>query len=307
MSKYDLLVIGAGPGGYVAAIRAAQLGQNVALVDKRETLGGTCLNVGCIPSKALLDSTEHYHQAKEKFSLHGIGVGELSVDIEHMMKRKDAVVSQTCAGIKFLMEKNKIKVYCGTAQFKDSNTVEISGRDNETVSASNILIATGSEPTPLPFAAFDGERIISSDEAINLQEIPKEIVIIGGGVIGLELGSVYARLGTLVHVVEFLDGILPTMDREIGRQLQRSLKKLGIKFYLNTGVTEIIADKKSVLVRAKNNKKDEAIEFNADYALVCIGRRPYLENLGLENTKVNLDEHGRVKTNSVFLTEDASI
>ncbi|MBT5855116.1 dihydrolipoyl dehydrogenase [bacterium] len=308
---FDLIVIGAGPGGYVAAIRGAQLGMKVAIIEKRPALGGTCLNVGCIPSKALLDSSEHFHKASHGFDVHGIKTGKVTMDIKQMMRRKDDVVIATTKGIEFLMKKNNITTFTGTASFKDATTLIVTnGKKTEEVSGAKILIATGSEVTPLPTVKQDGKRIISSDEAIALTEIPKSLVVIGGGVIGVELGSVYARLGTEVTVIEFLDGLIPTMDKELGKTLQRSLKKLGFKFHFGTKVTGakvVKKGKKEVVTVTAETKKGKAVEVDADYVLVSIGRRPYTKDLNLEAAGVKLDERGRVDINESFQTNIPSI
>lgn len=304
MSKqFDLIVIGAGPGGYVAAVRGAQLGMSVAIVEKRKTLGGTCLNVGCIPSKALLDSSEHYHQAAEKFEVHGIKTGKLSVDFKQMIKRKQDVVDTTTKGIDYLMSKNKIEVLTGTATFKDATTIAV---DKKEYSAGKILIATGSEPTPLPPVPFDGKRIISSTEALELPAVPKSMIVVGGGVIGVELASVYARLGTKVTIVEFMDRLIPTMDKELGKGLQKSLKKLGMEFAFQTKVTGAKTAKTGVTLTAED-KKGQTVEFKGEYALVAIGRRPYTADLGLENIGIALDERGRVPINTDFQTSVPSV
>ena len=237
--QFDVVVIGSGPGGYVAAIRCAQLGLKTAIIEKYSTFGGTCLNVGCIPSKALLDSSEHYHNAKHTFKEHGIDLQDLSVNLPQMIKRKNEVVEQTTGGITFLMKKNKITTYQGVGSFKDKNTVVVSKADgsSEEITAKNVIIATGSKPTELPFLKADGKRIITSTEALNLPEVPKHLVLIGGGVIGLELGSVYARLGAKVTVVEFMDSIISTMDKTLSKELQKSLSKLGFEFLLKHKVT----------------------------------------------------------------------
>lgn len=300
-NKFDLVVIGAGPGGYVAAIRGAQLGMSVAIIEKRDTLGGTCLNVGCIPSKALLDSSEHFHQAKDKFDVHGIKVTGLKHDIKQMMKRKDDVVETTTKGIEYLMKKNNITVFHGAATFAANDTLEIAGKKKETVKGTHIVIATGSEVTPLPPVPQDGKRIISSDEAIALKEVPKKLIVIGGGVIGMEIGSVYGRLGSEVTVVEFMDRIIPTMDGDMSKQLQRSLKKLGFKFHLSTKVTGAKATKTKVTVTAEN-KKGEEVSLDADYVLVSIGRRPHTDKLGLDTIGITLDDRGRVPVNGRFET-----
>jgi dihydrolipoamide dehydrogenase len=248
MEKFNVVIIGSGPGGYVAAIRCAQLGQKVALIEKYSTLGGTCLNVGCIPSKALLDSSEHYHNASKNFKEHGIEVGSLGIDFSQMINRKVKVVEANTSGIDYLMKKNKVTVYNGTGAFEDKNTIVITKADgsSEKIQGDKVIIATGSKPASLPFIKIDKHRVITSTEALKLPELPKSMVIIGGGVIGLELGSVYARLGTEVTVIEYLDRIIPGMDDDMGKELQRSLKKIGIKFQLSHKVTAVKALKNSV-------------------------------------------------------------
>lgn len=304
MNAYDVVVIGSGPGGYVGAIRCAQLGMKTALIERYNSLGGTCLNVGCIPSKALLDSSEHYHQAVHTFGEHGIDLKSApKVNLTQMIKRKQDVVDQTVGGIQFLMKKNKIDVYHGHGSFVDKNTVQIAKEDGtvETISAKNIIIATGSKPASLPFISIDKKRVITSTEALKLTEVPKHMVVIGGGVIGLELGSVYARLGAKVSVVEFMDSIIPTMDRTMGKELQKSLKKLGFEFYLSHKVKEVTAKGKSVTVKADNNKGEELV-LDADYCLVAVGRKPYTDNLGLEKAGVKTDERGRVEVDAHLQT-----
>ena len=242
---FDLVVIGAGPGGYVAAIRGAQLGMKTAIIEKEPTLGGTCLNWGCIPSKALLDSSEHYHMANTKFKTHGIDMKDIKLNFKQMMARKNDVVDNTTKGIEFLMDKNKITVLKGLGRFKDANTLEVvNGKKVETVTAKNVMIATGSEVTPLPPVPFDGKRVIGSNEAVNLVKVPKHMVIIGAGVIGVELGSVYARLGAKVTFVEFMDGLIPTMDKELGKHLKRALKHYDMDYHFNTKVTGAKVTKK---------------------------------------------------------------
>lgn len=304
MNAYDVVVIGSGPGGYVGAIRCAQLGMKTALIERYNSLGGTCLNVGCIPSKALLDSSEHYHQAVHTFGEHGIDLKSApKVNLTQMIKRKQDVVDQTVGGIQFLMKKNKIDVYHGHGSFVDKNTVQIAKEDGafEKISAKNIIIATGSKPASLPFISIDKKRVITSTEALKLTEVPKHMVVIGGGVIGLELGSVYARLGAKVSVVEFMDSIIPTMDRTMGKELQKSLKKLGFEFYLSHKVKEVTAKGKSVTVKADNNKGEELV-LDADYCLVAVGRKPYTDNLGLEKAGVKTDERGRVEIDAHLQT-----
>ena len=306
-NSYDLVIIGAGPGGYVAAVRGAQLGLKVALIEKRKELGGTCLNVGCIPSKALLDSSELYHQAAHKFTSHGIGVSGLTVDFEAMKARKDTVVSQTVAGIDYLIKKNKITRFVGTGSFVNATTVRVTDGSKKTdLKATNVIIATGSEATPLPAAPFDGKRIISSTEALVLPEIPKTLAIVGAGAIGLELGSVYARLGTEVTVIEYMDGVIPAMDKQLGRELLKVLKKLGMKFHMETGVTGAKASKTGVKVTAES-KKGEKLTLNCDYLLVAIGRRPFLEGLNLDAAGVTVTDRGRVRTNGELRTSQSNI
>ncbi|AHM60484.1 dihydrolipoyl dehydrogenanse [Flammeovirgaceae bacterium 311] len=295
--QYDVTVIGSGPGGYVAAIRCAQLGLKTAIVEKYTSLGGTCLNVGCIPSKALLDSSEHFHNASHTFKEHGIELNDLQVNLPQMITRKRNVVKQTVAGIDFLMKKNKIDVKTGMGSFVDKNTIKVTGDDGkeETFQTKNTIIATGSKPTALPFIQLDKERIITSTEALELQEVPKHMIVIGGGVIGMELGSVYGRLGAKVTVVEFLDRIIPGMDGALSKELQRVLKKQhGFDFKLNTKVTGVERKGNEVVVRAEN-KKGEQIEITGDYCLVSVGRAPYTKGLGLENAGVQLDNRGRVE------------
>jgi dihydrolipoamide dehydrogenase len=267
--KYDLTIIGSGPGGYVAAIRAGQLGLKTAIIERYSTLGGTCLNVGCIPSKALLDSSEHYHNAAEKFADHGIKLDNLEVDMPQMIKRKNEVVSQTCDGVNFLMKKNKIDVYHGHGSFKDKNTILITKDDGSTeeISTDKTIIATGSKPITPPAFNYDKKRVITSTEALNIDKVPKRMVVIGGGVIGLELGSVYARLGTEVEVVEYADRIIANMDKDCSKELMRALKKTGIKFHLKHAVTEVKATSRSTTVSVKPRDKEESFEIKADYCV----------------------------------------
>ena len=301
MSSYDVVVIGSGPGGYVSAIRCAQLGMKTALVEKYATLGGTCLNVGCIPSKALLDSSEHYHAAVHSFESHGIQIDPPKIDFAKMIERKAGVVSTTCDGIDYLMNKNNIDVLRGFGSLKDKNTVVVAGDETTEVSAKHIILATGSKPIELPFAKFDKERVISSTEALSLKEIPKHMVVIGGGVIGLELGSVYKRLGAEVTIVEYAPSIIPTMDGAMGKELMRSLKKIGMKFSLSTKVSNVSRDGDVVTVTA-TNKKGEEVTFEGDYCLVAVGRGAYTAKLGLENVGIETDERGRIAVNDHLQT-----
>ncbi|MBK9017010.1 MAG: dihydrolipoyl dehydrogenase [Saprospiraceae bacterium] len=294
--KYDVAIIGSGPGGYVAAIRCAQLGLKTAIIERYGVLGGTCLNVGCIPSKALLDSSEHYHNAKHKFELHGIGVSGLKVNMPQMVKRKNEVVEATTKGIDFLMKKNKIEVYKGHGSFVTANKISIAKADGtkEEIETDKAIIATGSKPIVPEAFNYDKKRVITSTEALNIDAVPKRMVIIGGGVIGLELGSVYARLGTEVEVVEYMDRIIPTMDSDCSKELQRALKSIGFKFHLKHKVNTVKATKKGVTVEVQKRDSDSTFNLEADYCLVAIGRRPYTDNLGLENAGVLKDEKGRI-------------
>jgi dihydrolipoamide dehydrogenase len=303
MEKFDVTVIGSGPGGYVAAIRCAQLGMKTAIIERYSTLGGTCLNVGCIPSKALLDSSEHYHNATHTFTEHGIDVKDVKVNLKQMIRRKGDVVKQTCDGITFLMKKNKITVFNGHGSFVNKNTIEIASGDGKKVQieTAKTIIATGSKPSSLPGIEIDKKRVITSTEALELTEVPKHMVIIGGGVIGLELGSVYARLGAKISVVEFTGGIISTMDGALGKELQKSLKKLGFEFYFNHKVTGVTAKGKEVIVTA-DNSRGEKIEVKGDYCLVSVGRKPYTENLGLDKAGVKMDNRGRIETDDHLQT-----
>ena len=304
--KYDVTVIGSGPGGYVAAIRAAQLGFKTALIEKYNSLGGTCLNVGCIPSKALLDSTEHYHNAQTTFGEHGIKLTGVKVDLGQMIKRKDAVVMQSTQGIDYLMKKNKIDVLQGLGSFIDKNTIKIKGAEESTIETDKVIIATGSKPSNLPFIKLDKKRVITSTEALELKEIPKHLIIIGGGVIGLELGSVYARLGTKVSVVEYFDSLIPTMDKMLGRELKKVLKKLGFEYYLKHKVTAVKSTAKTVAVIAES-PKGENIELKGDYCLVAVGRKPYTDGLGLENVGIVTNKAGQIEVDEQLRTSADNI
>ena len=298
MENFDVVIIGSGPGGYVAAIRCAQLGFKTAIIEKYPTLGGTCLNVGCIPSKALLDSSEHYYNAVHTFKEHGIDVEMPKVNFPQMIARKKGVVETTCKGIDFLMNKNKITVYHGHGSFLDAKTISIKKEDGteEKITANKSIIATGSKPACPPFITIDKKRVITSTEALSLSELPKSMLIIGGGVIGLELGSVYARLGTQVSIVEFMDAILPTMDADLGKELSRAMKKMGVKFYTSHKVTEVKNNGENVIVKA-TDKKGQEVSFDAEYCLVAIGRKPHTEGLGLENIGIKVSERGQVEVN----------
>lgn len=307
MENFDVIIIGSGPGGYVSAIRCAQLGLKTAIIEKYKTLGGTCLNVGCIPSKALLDSSEHYHNATHNFTEHGIDFSEVKVNIKQMIDRKNAVVDQTCNGVKFLMDKNKITVYEGVGSFVDNTTILVKSEEKETtIKGKNIIIATGSKPNYFPGMEPDKKRIITSTEALNLTEVPEKMLVIGGGVIGLELGSVYARLGTKIEVVEFAKTIIPTMDGSMAKELTRTLKKEGFKFHLQHQVQNVENTGKGVKLTALN-KKGEEVTLEADYCLVAVGRKPFTEGLGLENTGVKVSERGQVEVNDHLQTNIPNI
>jgi dihydrolipoamide dehydrogenase len=311
--QYNVIVIGSGPGGYVAAIRCAQLGFKTAIVEKYDTLGGTCLNVGCIPSKAMLDSSEHFINAKEHFKEHGIDIPEPKVNFEQMVRRKGDVVKSNVDGIAYLMKKNKIDVHNGLGSFVDKNTIKVTAKDGKetTITAEKVIIATGSKPTPLPFAPFDKKRIISSTEALELKEVPKHLIVIGGGVIGMEMGSVYARLGSKVTVVEFLDSLIPTMDGTMGKELLRIAKKMKMDIFLGHKVTAVENKGKEVIVRAEPKNGGNALELKGDYCLVSIGRRPYTDGLGLEKVgietvkgQIPVDDHLKTKVDTIYAIGD---
>jgi dihydrolipoamide dehydrogenase len=307
MSVFDVAVIGSGPGGYVAAIRCAQLGMKTALIEKYNTLGGTCLNVGCIPSKSLLDSSHHYEDATKHFEEHGIEVqGEIKVNFKQMIDRKAAVVDQTTKGIDYLMDKNKIEVFHGLGSFVDATHIQIEGEKKQTLEAKKIIIATGSKPGTLPFIELDKERVITSTEALKLKEIPKHLVVIGGGVIGLELGQVYRRLGAEVSVIEYADRITPVMDAALSRELMKVMKKQGVKFYLSHGVNKVSRKGKEVTVTA-TDKKGANVDFKGDYCLVSVGRRPHTEGLNAQAAGVQLNERGQVEVNEHLQTTAPNI
>ena len=307
MKSYDVAIIGSGPGGYVAAIRCSQLGLKTAIIEKYATLGGTCLNVGCIPSKALLDSSHHYDDAVKHFETHGIEIpGEIKVNLEKMIGRKQAVVDQTTGGIDFLMTKNKIDVYHGMGAFKDATHITITGDTNEEIEAKYSIIATGSKPTTLPFAKVDKERIITSTEALKLKEIPKHLIIIGGGVIGLELGQVYKRLGSDVTVIEYMDRIIPTMDSSLSKELNKVFRKQKFNINVSHKVTSVVRYGNEVSVTAEN-KKGELVEFKGDYCLVSVGRSPYTAGLNAESAGVKLTDRGRVEVNGKLQTSTSNI
>ena len=307
MSVYDVAIIGSGPGGYVAAIRCAQLGLKTALIEKYNTLGGTCLNVGCIPSKSLLDSSHHYEDAQKHFTEHGIEIeGEIKINFKQMIDRKSAVVDQTTKGIDYLMKKNKITTFEGIGSYVDATHIKIEGKDAQVIEAKNSIIATGSKPGSLPFITLDKERVITSTEALKLKEIPKHLVVIGGGVIGLELGQVYRRLGAEVSVIEYADRITPIMDAGLSRELMKVMKKQGVKFFLSHGVNKVERKGDLVSVTA-TDKKGADVHFEGDYCLVSVGRKPYTEGLNAAAAGVQLNERGQVEVNDHLQTTATNI
>ena len=309
MKSYDVTVIGSGPGGYVAAIRSAQLGLKTAIIEKYNTLGGTCLNVGCIPSKALLDSSHHYEDAVKHFDTHGIEIpGEIKVNLEKMIARKQAVVDQTTGGINFLMKKNNIDVFHGMGSFKDATHIVVDKEDksSEEIESKNTIIATGSKPSNLPFIKLDKERIITSTEALKLKEIPKHMVVIGGGVIGLELGQVYKRLGAEVTVVEYMDRIIPTMDASLSKELNKVLKKQKFKINVSHKVKAVSRNGNEVVVLA-DDKKGNEVEIKGDYCLVSVGRRAYTDGLGLDAAGVTANDRGQIEVNDHLQTNIPNI
>jgi len=297
--QFDVIVIGAGPGGYVCAIRAAQLGMKVACVEKRATLGGTCLNIGCIPSKALLQSSEHFEEARHKLADHGVNVGSVSLDLAKMQARKGEVVTANVKGIEFLFKKNKVTWLKGSARVARAGVVEVEGTTYDT---KHIVIATGSESIPLPGVEVDEKVVVTSTGALELDRVPGHLVVIGGGYIGLELGSVWRRLGAEVTVVEFLDRLVPSMDNEVGQMFQRVLGRQGFKFRLKTKVTAARKGNDGVTLVLEPAEGGTAEEIKADAVLVAIGRRAYVEGLGLAEAGVELDERGRVRTDGHFAT-----
>jgi len=307
MSVYDVAVIGSGPGGYVCAIRCAQLGMKTALIEKYNTLGGTCLNVGCIPSKSLLDSSHHYEEVTKNFAEHGIEIeGKIKINFKKMIDRKAAVVEQTTKGIDYLMQKNNIDVFNGKGSFIDATHINVEGKIPQVIEAKNSIIATGSKPGSLPFITLDKERVITSTEALKLKEIPKHLVVIGGGVIGLELGQVYRRLGAEVSVIEYADRITPIMDAGLSRELMKVMKKQGVKFFLSHGVNKVERKGDIVTVTAIDKKGIDVI-FNGDYCLVSVGRRPYTDGLNTKAAGVQLNERGQVEVNDHLQTTASNI
>ncbi len=301
-NQYDIIVIGSGPGGYVSAIRAAQLGYKVAIVEKYSTLGGTCTNVGCIPAKALLDSSEHYHQAKEQFKTHGIGIGDLSLDFNQFISRKSDVVKQNTAGLVYLMKKNKIDVHHGVGSFTDATHLQVTAADKTTLlTGKYFIIATGSKPSSIPGVTIDKERIITSTEGLSLPSRPNSMVIIGGGVIGVEMASVYARIGTEVTIIEYTDSLIPAMDKELGKALYKTLGKLKIKILLGSKVQSATNKGASASVRFLD-AEGTAQEITADYCLVAVGRKAYTEGLNLQAVGITPEKNGKIKVNAQLQT-----
>ncbi len=324
-NSFDLVVIGSGPGGYVGAIRAAQLGLKTAIVEKDKTLGGTCLNVGCIPSKALLESSEHFQSSHHELKKHGVVADKITLDLGTMMARKDKIVKDLTGGVSFLMKKHKITVFNGVGQIKDANTVVIKSDTSTEITTKNILIATGSVPVELPFLRFDEKRVLSSTGALALQQVPKSMVVVGGGVIGLEMGSVWSRLGTKVTVVEFADRLCGVIDQEAVNVLKKALTKEGVDFFLSTKVAGAKVTEKSIeltleAVNASGNSGDSTggaakgnspsgipSSISAEVVLVSIGRKPYSDGLGLENVGIAKDKQGRVEVNGHLQTSVPNI
>ena len=304
--KFDVTVIGGGPGGYVCAIRLAQLGFKTACIESRNTLGGTCLNIGCIPSKSLLNLSENFHKAKN-FKKIGIETGEIKLNLSKMMENKDKAVTTLTKGVEFLFKKNKISYFKGIGSFKSPNEISIIKDGKETIIITGkTIISTGSEPVSLPGIDFDEEKILSSTGALSISSLPKKLIVVGGGYIGLEMGSVWSRLGTEVQVIEFLEHITPGMDKEISNEFMKILKKQGIKFQLNTKVEKITKKNNGVIIETSNKNGDKN-KLEADVVLISVGRKPFTNNLNLENIGVELDKKGRVKVNKNFETNIKNI
>ena len=304
--KFDVTVIGGGPGGYVCAIRLSQLGLKTACIESRGTLGGTCLNIGCIPSKSLLNLSENFHKAKN-FEKLGIETGEIKLNLEKMMKNKDKAVTVLTKGVEFLFKKNKVTYFKGTGSFKNKNQISIiNNKEETTIETKNTILSTGSEPVSLRGIEFDEEKILSSTGALSISKLPKKMVVVGGGYIGLEMGSVWSRLGTEVQVIEFLDHITPGMDKEISTEFMKILKKQGIKFVLKTKVEKITKSKNGVIIETFS-KEGNKNKFEADVVLISVGRIPYTKNLNLEKIGVELDKRGSVKVNKNFQTNIKNI
>lgn len=310
-NQFDLVIIGAGPGGYTCAIRASQLGLKTAIIEKDKTLGGTCLNVGCIPSKALLDSSEHFAQANHDFAGHGIDVSSVKLNLPNMMKRKDKIVSDLTGGVAYLMKKNKVEVFNGLGTITGPGQVTVKGPDNKTSSTTlttkNIVIATGSVPVELPFMKFDGKNIVSSTEALVFDKVPEHLIVVGGGAIGLEMGSVWLRLGAKVTVVEFADKIAGPMDNQMSTELLKILKKQGMEFLLSTKVTGADTKGKKISVQYESTKDGTKGSIEGDKVLVSVGRKPFSQGVGLENVGIKLNERGQIEIDDHFQTSAAGV
>ncbi|MBY0383855.1 dihydrolipoyl dehydrogenase [bacterium] len=305
--EFDVVIIGSGPGGYICAIRCAQLGLKTAIVEKEKTLGGTCLNIGCIPSKALLDSSEHYSQAHHELADHGVELGKVSLNLEKMMKRKTKVVGELTQGVAYLMKKNKVETFFGTGSITATNTVQVDGEKPATLKAKNIVIATGSVPVELPFLKFDGKNVVSSTEALTFEKVPEHLIVVGGGAIGLEMGSVWLRLGAKVTVIEFADKICGPMDLQISNDLLRILKKQGMEFLLSTKVTGAEIKGKTISVQYESVADGKKATLQGDKVLVAVGRKPYTTGVGLEKMGVKLNERGQIAVGERYQTSTAGI
>jgi dihydrolipoamide dehydrogenase len=308
MDQFDLVVIGSGPGGYIAAIRAAQLGMKVAIIERYQTLGGTCLNVGCIPSKAWLDSSERYHETVHSHDVHGIEVKDVKLNLPKMSERVQKVVKTITVGVAGLMKKNKITVFFGHGSFEDKKTVNIKTNEGDKkIQGKNVIIATGSKPSTLPGINIDKERIITSTEALKLTTLPKHMIVIGGGVIGLEMGSVFRRLGAKVSVVEYADSLIASMDHELGKELQKVLKKDGVDFHLGMQVKSVVRKGDNVTVTAESKADKSELKLEGDYCLMAVGRKPYTDLLNLEKAGLKVDERGRIPVDHHLQTEVSGI
>ncbi len=307
-TKFDIIVIGSGPGGYASAIRGSQLGYKTAIIEKYDTLGGTCTNVGCIPTKALLDSTEHYHTAFSKFKTFGIETGKLELNFPQLIKRKEEVIEQNTAGLNYLMKKNKITVFQGTGEFLNNKQIKVQSNNQEPMQLESeyYIIATGSKPSTIPGVVIDKKRIITSTEALSLKNKPKSLVIIGGGVIGVEMASIFARIGTEVTIIEYADSLIPTMDKELGKELKKLFTRQNIQILLNHKVQSAFNQGDSATVQFLDTA-DKLKEITADYCLVAVGRKPYTSGLGLENTDIALNEKGQIITNEKLQTRVSNI
>ena len=305
--KFQATIVGGGPGGYVCAIRLAQLGIKTACIESRGTLGGTCLNIGCIPSKSLLNLSENFLKAKN-FSKIGIEVGEVKLNLQKMMQNKDKAVTTLTKGVEFLFKKNKVTYFKGTGILKSPSEITVIDKENKetNIQSENIIISTGSEPVSLPGIEFDEEKIISSTGALSLKSVPKKMLVVGGGYIGLEMGSVWSRLGSEVHVVEFLDHITPGMDKEISGEFMKILKKQGLNFHLETKVEKVSKSKNGVVIETSNTE-GKKIKFESDVVLISVGRKPYTKNLNLEKVGIELDEKKRIKVSNNYQTNIKNI